>query len=414
VPPEDLRSDPPQDVILRVEALSKKRSRSIRKAAAQGLGDILREATAAAPSPALRPGEFWALRDVTVELRRGESLAVIGANGAGKSTLLKILYGLLKPDTGSVFIRGRVQAILDLGAAFHPLATGREAIDLAAALEGLSGPAARTYRESVIAFAELDGAIDTAVQNFSTGMKARLAFGIAACLDPDLLLVDEVLAVGDLDFQIKCIEYTKDFLRRGGAMVFVSHSSHQVQSACNRGVMLTKGQVSFEGSAIETLNHMFESRAAGGQAPPGEAAGDSRLLITSVSAEAVSGGDIYSGSSIRLKLRYRAGEAMSVQWGFGIWTPDLSICVCGDFDETVRQIEPGTGEFSCVLPAVSLSGGRFAIRAGLVDAVTGFPLAYWGYANAATQLLVKETPGRRALSKLQANQLVDLQATWEH
>jgi hypothetical protein len=141
---------------------------------------------------------------------------------------------------------------------------------------------------------------------------------------------------------------------------------------------------------------------------------DPRLGITSVTAEAVTGEEIYSGNAIRLRVKFNASEAMALQWGFGIWTPDLSVCVCGDFDETVRQVAPGSHEFSCVLPAVSLSGGRFAIRAGLVDAVSGVPLAYWGLTSAATPLLVKEKPGRRALSKLQANQLVDLQAAWEY
>ena len=403
----------PQDVLLSAENLSKKRSRNIRRASAQGVADILREVVAAPACAQLRPGEFWAVRDISFDLARGESLAVIGANGAGKSTLLKVLYGLLKPDTGSVTVRGRVQAILELGTGFHPLATGREAIDLAAALEGLSGREMASYRDKVIAFAELEAAVDTPVQNFSSGMRARLAFGIAACLDPDILLVDEVLAVGDLAFQIKCVEYTKKFLLGGGALVFVSHSSHQVQSVCQRGMLLSGGEVAFEGTAIEALNHMFETRAQSGDHPQRSEAEGGGLSITSVSAEAVAGGEIYSGSPIRLRLRFRAAEAMALQWGFGIWTPDLSVCVCGDFDETIRKVEPGESEFSCVLPAVSLSGGRFAVRAGLIDAITGFPRALWGSTDAATPLLVKEKPGRRALSKLQANQLFDVEVTWE-
>jgi ABC-type polysaccharide/polyol phosphate transport system ATPase subunit len=403
----------PQDVLVSVEKLSKKRSRSMRNASAQGVADILREVVAAAPRPGLRPGEFWALRDISFELRRGESLAVIGPNGAGKSTLLKVLYGLLKPDNGSARVRGRVQAILELGASFHPLATGREAIDLAASLVGLSGRETAAYRDAVIAFSELEAAIDTPVQNFSSGMRARLAFGIATQLNPDLLLVDEALAVGDLAFQNKCVEYTKKFLAGGGAMVFVSHSSHQVQSVCTRGLLLSKGEVAFAGSAIEALNHMFETRTVGGRAGEQSASDDPRLHITSVSAEAAAGGDIYSGSSIRLTLRFHASEPLALQWGFSIWTPDLSVCLCGDFDETIRRVEAGAGEFSCLLPAVSLSGGQFAIRAGLIDAATGYPSALWGYSNPATLLLVKEKPGRRALSKLQANQLFDIQATWE-
>jgi lipopolysaccharide transport system ATP-binding protein len=403
----------PQDVLLSARNLSKKRSRSIRKASAQGVADILREAVGAYPDAGLRAGEFWAFRDVSFELRRGESLAVIGANGAGKTTLLKVLFGLLKPDAGSATISGRVQAILELGAAFHPLATGREAIELAASMEGLSGAAAASYLHAVIAFSELEEAIDSPVQNFSSGMRARLAFGIAANLDPDILLIDEVLAVGDLAFQIKCIEFTTKFLAGGGALVFVSHSSHQVQSVCKRGLMLSHGEVAFEGSAIEALNHMFETRVVGSEPAEPAEFGDGRLRIMSVSAEPVDGTEIFSGSAIRLRLRFHAREPMALQWGFGIWTPDLSLCVCGDFDEAVRQVQPGVCEFACVLPEVSLSGGHFAIRAGLIDAATGYALALWGHTNGATPLLVKERPGRRALSKLQANQLFDLKVSWE-
>ena len=191
-----------QQAILSVAHVSKKYAQQLRRSLWYGARDIARELVpfGSNESP-LRPGEFWALDDVSFELERGSSLAVVGGNGAGKSTLLKILYGLLKPDRGEVRVRGRMEALLELGTGFNPLLSGRENVGVGAALHGFDGRQTSALLERVIDFAELGEFIDAPLQAYSTGMKTRLAYALSANLEPDVLLVDEVLAVGDVAFQ---------------------------------------------------------------------------------------------------------------------------------------------------------------------------------------------------------------------
>jgi lipopolysaccharide transport system ATP-binding protein len=196
--------------------------------------------------PSLRDGEFWANKDISFELRRGECLGLIGRNGAGKTTLLKMLNGLIKPDSGSIEMRGRVGALIALGAGFNPILTGRENIYVNGSILGLSKEEIDSKMEDIIEFAEIREFMDSPVQSYSSGMQVRLGFAVATALDPDILILDEVLAVGDASFRAKCYNRIGK-LQKDAAVIFVSHSMHQVSQVCSDILMLHRGVVAYNG-----------------------------------------------------------------------------------------------------------------------------------------------------------------------
>lgn len=209
--------------------------------------------------------EFWALRDVSLKIKKGESLGVVGENGAGKSTLLKIITGVTKPTLGSIETRARVGALLDLGTGFHPEYTGRENIFLSAAMMGFSGDEIKKTIPEIIEFSDLGDFIDRPVRTYSTGMYVRLGFSVATSIDPDLLVTDEVLAVGDENFQKKCIKRMEKFLIEGKTIILCSHVMFHIKKICQRAIWLDHGQLRAIGDASDVVNeyldHMREKEA---------------------------------------------------------------------------------------------------------------------------------------------------------
>jgi lipopolysaccharide transport system ATP-binding protein len=202
----------------------------------------------------LRPGEFHAVNNVSFELRRGECLGLIGHNGAGKTTLLKMLNGLIKPDAGRIEMRGRVGALIALGAGFNPILTGRENIYVNASVLGLSKSEINTKIDEIINFAEIREFIDAPVQSYSSGMQVRLGFAVATALQPDVLLLDEVLAVGDSAFRNKCYQRI-DELRDRAAIIFVSHNMPDVGRICQKSIVMAQGRAAFQGETLEGIQH---------------------------------------------------------------------------------------------------------------------------------------------------------------
>lgn len=193
--------------------------------------------------------DFWALRDLNFEVRQGEVLGIIGRNGAGKSTLLKLLSRITEPTTGRITLRGRVASLLEVGTGFHPELTGRENIYLNGAILGMSRAEIRKKFDEIVAFAEIERFLDTPVKRYSSGMYVRLAFAVAAHLEPEILIVDEVLAVGDAEFQKKCLGKMDDVARREGrTILFVSHNLAAVSQLANRAILLKEGTIAFEGA----------------------------------------------------------------------------------------------------------------------------------------------------------------------
>ncbi len=197
--------------------------------------------------------EFWALRDIDLSISSGTTVGLVGHNGSGKSTLLKLVGGILQPTSGSVSRRGRLAALLELGAGFHPDLSGRENVYLNAALLGLSRRDTRAAFDQIVEFSGVEAFIDTAVKFYSSGMYVRLAFAVAVHVDPDLLLVDEVLAVGDEAFQAKCLDKIREFQREGRTIVLVSHAAQQVEDLCDRVAVLHHGAMIFDGDPVAAI-----------------------------------------------------------------------------------------------------------------------------------------------------------------
>lgn len=193
------------------------------------------------------------LANVSLQVNAGESLAIVGPNGAGKSTMLALIAGVIRPTTGTVTVTGRVAPLLELGAGFHPDLSGRDNIILNAVLLGLTRAEARTHFDNIVAFAELEHEIEAPVRVYSSGMLARLGFAVAAHLSPDILLVDETLAVGDAAFQAKCIAKIADFKRRGATIICVSHDPHQISQVADRVAVLMNHRIQFDGARDEAL-----------------------------------------------------------------------------------------------------------------------------------------------------------------
>ncbi|MBI3154343.1 MAG: ABC transporter ATP-binding protein [Burkholderiales bacterium] len=232
------------EALIKVEGLSKKFCRSLKRSLWYGMQDLGNELVGRrhGGNGDLRPDEFWAVRDVSFELRRGECLGLIGHNGAGKTTLLRMLNGLIKPDAGRIEMRGRVGALIALGAGFNPILTGRENIYTNASVLGIPRQHVDAKLDEIIAFAEIGEFIDMPVRNYSSGMSVRLGFAVAAVLiEPDILFLDEVLAVGDIGFVVKCLNTVRR-ITSNAAVVFVSHNMQHVSSFCTRVLVMDHGK----------------------------------------------------------------------------------------------------------------------------------------------------------------------------
>ncbi|MDQ6911314.1 MAG: ABC transporter ATP-binding protein [Verrucomicrobiota bacterium] len=215
--------------------------------------------------------EFWALRDVSFNVQEGEVVGIIGRNGAGKSTLLKILSRITEPTTGKIRIRGRVASLLEVGTGFHPELTGRENVFLNGAILGMSRAEIKARFDEIVAFAEIEQFLDTPVKRYSSGMYVRLAFAVAAYLEPEILIVDEVLAVGDSEFQRKCLGKMREVSQGGRTVLFVSHNLVAVQMLCSRVILLTKGSIAADGTPAVSI-HSYQrslSRATEGEQQAG-------------------------------------------------------------------------------------------------------------------------------------------------
>ena len=216
----------------------------------------------------------WALRDISVAIAPGEAVGLIGQNGSGKSTLLRLVAGIIRPTSGSAAAGGRVGSLLELGAGFHPDFTGRENVELNGALQGLARARIRERFDEIVAFAELEHAIDRPVRTYSTGMTMRLGFAIAAFLEADVLLLDEVFAVGDESFQRKCFGVIAAFKQRGGTIFFVSHDASAVERLCERAVLLRAGTLAYDGSVHEAITRYRRAVAEDAEAPSMNGSGE--------------------------------------------------------------------------------------------------------------------------------------------
>lgn len=315
------------------------------------------------------------LKDVELEVRRGESLGLIGENGAGKSTLLKLITGVLTPSSGSVRIHGSIGALLELGAGFHPEYSGRDNIAMAAALHGLTGAELRERLPEIIAFADIGRYIDEPVKHYSSGMVVRLGFAVVAALKPDLLVTDEVLAVGDESFQKKCVQWMERYLADGGTLILVSHSMYHVQKLCRRACWLRGGEVAASGDVFDVTQaylayHERKSAPAARQdaAPSGIEFGVLDVTLNGESGEQTRFLEFGGTLAIEARLRSRDGRVPGVL--FGIVRAD-GTAVYGVSAE-IDGVEPrrvGPDEYACGIEFhdLALLPGSYAVRVHAMD-----------------------------------------------
>jgi lipopolysaccharide transport system ATP-binding protein len=316
------------------------------------------------------------LQDVDLTVHRGQSLGLIGENGAGKSTLLKLLTGVLTPTTGSVAVAGRVGALLELGAGFHPEYTGRDNIALSAALYGLGADEARARVPQIIEFADLGRYIDEPVKHYSSGMVVRLGFAIVAALRPDLIITDEILAVGDESFQKKCVRWIEDYLASGGTLILVSHSMYHIQKLCRQACWLQEGKVQASGDvfAVTQAYLAYQERKSGGvPAPRGAAAQGLEFHIIDLAVNGDSADTplaVERGGALRARVRVHARDARAPVIVFGIVRADGTPVygVSTDMDGVRAQCESENVYCAQIeFPDLALLPGSYALKAHPLD-----------------------------------------------
>jgi lipopolysaccharide transport system ATP-binding protein len=242
------------ETLLKVENLHKKFTQDLRRSLKHGVLDTAKAVLGINRHPEqLRPGEFWALKDINFHLNRGEILGIIGVNGAGKSTLLRVLNGILPPDAGRVEIHGGIGGLIALGAGFHPLLTGRENIFLNGTILGMPKKEIVKNLDSIIDFADIGTFIDAPVSTYSSGMYARIAFSIAIHCVPDILLIDEVLSVGDFSFQNKCLRKISELRKSARGVIFVGHNMDMIETICDRAILLHNRQIEIQGKPLDVI-----------------------------------------------------------------------------------------------------------------------------------------------------------------
>ncbi len=317
-----------------------------------------------------RAETIWALRDVSFTLAQGEVLGVIGANGAGKSTLLKILSRITEPTTGRVLLYGRVGSLLEVGTGFHSELSGRENIYLSGAILGMRRREIERKFDDIVAFAEIERFLDTPVKRYSSGMYLRLAFAVAAHLEPEILLVDEILAVGDAAFQRKCLGKMGDVAQEGRTVLFVSHNMAAVEALCGRCLLLESGRVAADGEPAAVIEHYLASALArrGGRLPlvdhPGRRRG-SRVEMRELAL--LSDGDVTTdavrmGGTLKLQVRFDTnGEAVSPVLGVVVKTAQ-GVPLFGVNNRFIPGFEFGPtprGAITCRLDHVPLTPGTY-------------------------------------------------------
>ncbi len=332
--------------------------------------------------------EFWALKDVSFGVRPGESVGLIGENGSGKTTLFKLIAKILDPDEGSIRVNGKVSSLLELGAGFHPELTGRENVYLYCSILGLKRERVHRIFDDIVSFAGLERFIDTPLRSYSSGMHMRLGFACAIHVDPEILLVDEVLAVGDIAFQKKCFGVIEDFIRRGKTIFLVTHDMSEVKRVCRRTLVLHEGRLVFEGStpeAVDTYVRMLEEKAEAATRKGGETTaipygyapgkvGTREIMITQVDildGAGVSKESFLVGETMRIRIGYRAGKRIEGPvFGLAIHRRDGLHMIGPNTKEHgpgIDLVEPGEGEVEFEIREIPFASGDYEVTVAVHD-----------------------------------------------
>jgi lipopolysaccharide transport system ATP-binding protein len=364
------------EVLIRAENVGKIFCRDLKKSLLYGLKDSAKDLIGGSRKDntsnerQLRSGEFWANKGVSFELRRGECLGLIGHNGAGKTTLLKMLNGLIKPDTGRIVMRGRIGALIALGAGFNPILTGRENIYINGSVLGFSKKDIDEKIDGIIEFAEITEFIDSPVQTYSSGMQVRLGFAVASAMDPDILIIDEVLAVGDLGFRVKCMNRIQELLE-STAVIFVSHSMPFVTRICTQAILLKKGRVVLQSASVPKIVGRYHEEFSSGEKKVA-GSGEAEVLAAEVIGTAT--GEIPQvsfGESLKLRFHLRiTSPCRFVGMRLAIWNQDQR-AVLDILHHDGTSFSWGNDHqeltITCNLPAMHLAPGKHTISVHVFD-----------------------------------------------
>jgi lipopolysaccharide transport system ATP-binding protein len=319
------------------------------------------------------PGEeselFQALRDVSFDLCEGEVLGLLGRNGAGKTTLLKVISRITSPSAGEVKMRGRVASLLEVGTGFHMELTGRDNVYLNGIILGMTRGEVRRKFDEIVAFSGIEEFIDTPVKRYSVGMRVRLAFAVAAHLEPEILLIDEVLAVGDAIFQQRCLGKIGEVARSGRTVIFVSHNSASIEALCTRGIVLEHGRLAFDGTQIEAIDFYAASRAASvtDLASRTDRRGTGEIRVTGLEVRNERGAaNVHSGEDIEIALHYERCSAtefprLAVQIDVATHLGAPIFTQANWLKDTIFDHLPTRGTFVCRLLRLPLPAGKFHI-----------------------------------------------------
>lgn len=361
------------EVLIKAEGVSKKFAKDLKKSLYYGMIDVFNNVIGRQQSKVLRNQEFWAVSDISFEVKRGECLGLIGHNGAGKSTLLKMLNGLISPDEGTITMKGKIGALIELGAGFNPILTGRENIYNNAAVIGFSKDAIDANLENIIAFSELEEFIDMPVKNYSSGMKVRLGFAIAAQMEPDILIIDEVLAVGDLGFRVKCMNRINEMLKNT-AVIFVSHAMSQVTTICNKAMLMEHGKNDFYGNdvglAVEKYFIKFDTT---GEQTIGDGSVKLKLFNIIENNKIVDDCFIENGDDLKVVFELETDSAIEqLKFRLGIFNIEYKLLAEID-SQTVNfkgTVVNGKIVVSAVFKGVYLKSGKYSIHLHVSDAIS--------------------------------------------
>jgi lipopolysaccharide transport system ATP-binding protein len=330
--------------------------------------------------------EFWALNNVSFEVRESEVVGIIGRNGAGKSTLLKILSRITAPTEGRVHIKGRVASLLEVGTGFHPELTGRENIYLNGAILGMTRSEINKRFDEIIAFAEVEQFLDTPIKHYSSGMYVRLAFAVAAHLDPEILIIDEVLSVGDALFQKKCLGKMQSVSQSGRTVLFVSHNMAMVRALCDKALLLERGRISSIGPVLETIdkyiNHSGDRLRFEPIAPQQHQINTGELWIDRLSLRDSEGrpiSNVQVGQPISILLHFNVQAAVrGLRFGIGFNTPEgvrVATLHHTDNGDDLICLEPGPYQMSLAITNPLLAG-KYLISVGVHRALGGWTVDY--------------------------------------
>jgi lipopolysaccharide transport system ATP-binding protein len=333
------------------------------------IGRIARKPLELLTGQRLDKEQLWALKNVSFSVEQGDVVGIIGRNGSGKSTLLKVLSRITQPTEGRATMRGRVASLLEVGTGFHPELTGRENIFLNGAILGMSKREISKKFDEIVAFSEVEKFLDTPVKFYSSGMYVRLAFAVAAHLDPDILIVDEVLAVGDAAFQKKSLGKMSSVAKEGRTILFVSHNLSAIQNICNRAIILNKGELAFDGETKKAVaRYLSYTTSETGYALLDQPRQTSKLRFQSVGLSDTTAhrrAEFQAGDPIRVELDYEVTqEGKEYQLVIEVWNEDGScIFATSNFDQNPagmnKKIVPGRYRAVCDLPTHELRDGRY-------------------------------------------------------